>query len=52
VGAEQPRSPVLPRRGRCRVVETRDDFLRDALGIRKLYFEFEKGVFAATHQAH
>src|SRR6266480_7973467 len=28
-----------------------DDLLGDALGIGKLYFEFEKGVFTAAHQA-
>src|ERR1700687_1104359 len=33
-------------------VGQRDDFLCDALGIRKLNFEFEEGVFAAAHQAH
>jgi len=30
----------------------RDDALGDALGIRKLHFQFEVGVFAAAHQSH
>jgi hypothetical protein len=33
-------------------VRQRDDTLRDAFGIRKLYFEFEVSVFATAHHAH